>query len=84
MWVFPSCNVLSPDLLWLISVAMPGISWQQDCLQGSSGQHNMNCMTWSEDKEKVVNVICLLKCEAKKPAAAEEASSKMDKIKVRS
>ena len=43
----------------------------------------MKCMTWSEDKEKVVNVMCLLKCEAKKIAAAGEAASSLDDVRVR-
>ena len=63
---------------------MPGISWKPDCLSGSDGQLNMDCMTWSEDSEKVVNVVCLLKCEAKKIAAAGEAASSLDEIRVRS
>ena len=42
----------------------------------------MNCMTWNADKEKVVNVICVLKCEAKKMAAAGEAASNLREIRV--
>jgi len=64
------------------TVAMPGIEWQEDCLQGSGGQRNMNCMTWNADKEKVVNVICVLKCEAKKMAAAGEAASNLREIRI--
>ena len=61
---------------------MPGIDWKEDCLEGSGGQRNMKCMTWNEDKEKVVNVICVLKCEAKKMAASAQASTKLDEIRV--
>ena len=61
---------------------MPGIEWKEDCLQGSGGQRNMQCMTWNEDKEKVVNVICVLKCEAKKMAAAGEAAANLREIRV--
>ena len=61
---------------------MPGIERKEDCLQGSGGQRNMKCLTWNADKEKVVNVICVLKCEAKKMAAAGEAASKLREIRV--
>ena len=61
---------------------MPGIDWKEDCLEGSGGQRNMKCMTWNEDKEKVVNVICVLKCEAKKMAASAQASTKLEEIRV--
>ena len=43
----------------------------------------MKCMSWKENKEKVVNVVCALKCEAKKTAAAGEAVEHLEKIKVR-
>ena len=65
-----------------ILVAMPGIEWKQDCVAESGGQQNMNCMKWNEDKERVVNVICLLKCEAKKMAAAGEAAASLREIRV--
>ena len=42
----------------------------------------MKCMAWKEDKEKVVDVICLLKCEAKKMAAAGDADRVLDEIRV--
>ena len=42
----------------------------------------MKCMTWKEDTEKVINVICLLKCEAKKMAAAGNADRMLDEIRV--
>ena len=42
----------------------------------------MKCMTWNADKEKVINVICVLKCEAKKTAAAVEAASNLREIRV--
>ena len=61
---------------------MPGIEWKQKCLEGSGGQYNMKCLKWSENKEKVVNVICLLKCEAKKMAAAGEAAASLEEIRV--
>ena len=61
---------------------MPGIEWKQDCLGQAQGQRNMKCMTWSEDKEKVVNVMCLLKCEAKKVSAAGMASEQLQEIRV--
>ena len=54
-----------------------------DCLQSSNGQRNMKCMTWKEDAEKVINVICLLKCEAKKMAAVGDADRMLDEIRVR-
>ena len=61
---------------------MPGIEWKEDCLQGSGGQRNMKCLTWNADKEKVINVICVLKCEARKTAAAGETASNLEKIRV--
>ena len=42
----------------------------------------MKCMAWKEDKEKVVDVICLLKCEAKKMAAAGDADRVLDEMRV--
>ena len=61
---------------------MPGIDWKEDCLEGSGGQRNMKCLTWNADKEKVVNVMCVLKCEAKKMAASGQASNKLEEIRV--
>ena len=60
---------------------MPGIAWQQDCVD-TEGQNNVKCMEWSEDREKVVNVICLLKCEAKKVGAASNAADNLQEIRV--
>ena len=42
----------------------------------------MKCLTWNEDKEKVIHVICVLKCEAKKTAAAGEAASSLREMRV--
>eukprot|EP00112_Aurelia_sp_Birch-Aquarium-sp1_P001545 Seg1167.1 transcript_id=Seg1167.1/GoldUCD/mRNA.D3Y31 product="hypothetical protein" protein_id=Seg1167.1/GoldUCD/D3Y31 len=63
------------------TVSMPGIAWQQDCID-AEGQNNVKCMEWSEDREKVVNVICLLKCEAKKVGAASGAADSLQEIRV--
>ena len=68
----------------MILVAIPGIDWKEDCLEGSGGQRNMKCMTWNADKEKVINVICVLKCEAKKMAASGQASTNLEEIRVSS
>ena len=62
---------------------MPGIEWQQECLTGFGGQRNMKCLTWKADKDKVINVMCVLKCEAKKMAAAGEATAGLQDIRVR-
>ena len=62
---------------------VPGIEWKEDCLKGSGGQHNMKCTSWKANKDKAINVMCLLKCEAKKTAAAGEATSDLEKMKVR-
>ena len=43
----------------------------------------MKCMSWQENKEKVVNVVCALKCEANKAAAAGKAAEHLQEIKVR-
>ena len=61
---------------------MPGIDWKEDCLEGSGGQRNMKCMTWNADKEKVINVMCVLKCEAKKVKGASEAGAYLHEIRV--
>ena len=61
---------------------IPGIEWKEDCLKGSGGQRNMKCMSWKANKEKAINVVCLLKCEAKKTAAAGEATKDLEEIKV--
>ena len=61
---------------------MPGVEWKQDCLTAAQGEKNMKCMTWSEDKEKVVNVMCVLKCEARKVSASGMASEDVKKIRV--
>ena len=61
---------------------MPGMGWKEVCIQESGGQRNMKCMTWHAGKEKVINVICVLKCEAKKTAAAGEAASNLREIRV--
>ena len=66
-----------------ILVMMPGIEWKQECLAGSGGQRNMKCMTWRENKDKVINVMCVLKCEAKKMTAAGEAAASLQDIRVR-
>ena len=65
-----------------VAVSIPNIEWVDDCLQNSDGQRNMKCMTWKEETEKVINVICLLKCEAKKMAAAGDADKVLDEIRV--
>ena len=64
------------------SVFIPKIVWKEDCIQGSGGQRNMDCMIWEENKEKVINVVCLLKCEAKKFSAAEQAADTLREIRV--
>ena len=61
---------------------MPGIDWKENCLKGSGEQRNMKCTTWNADKEKVINVICVLKCEAKKMTASAQASAKLEEIRV--
>ena len=60
---------------------MPGIEWQQSCID-EAGKHNMKCLTWSEDAEKVVNVMCLVKCEAKKVTASSTATGHVREIRV--
>ena len=42
----------------------------------------MKCLSWDESKEKVVNVICLIKCEAKKSASSAEASKIIQESRV--
>ena len=42
----------------------------------------MKCLAWSEDAEKVVNVMCLVKCEAKKVAASTSATENVREIRV--
>ena len=64
------------------TVFIPQIEWADDCLQSSGRQRNVKCMTWNEHKDKVINVICLLKCEAKKMAVAGEAAKMLDEIRV--
>ena len=61
---------------------MPGIDWKEDCLEGSGGQRNVKCMTWNAEKEKVINVICALKCEAAKVKEASEAEAHLAEIRV--
>ena len=63
-------------------MAIPGIEWQQDCIRQAGGVKNMKCMKWAAEKDKVVNVICLLKCEAKKVVSAGKASENLRKIRV--
>ncbi len=43
----------------------------------------MGCMVWNEEKEKAVNVICLLKCEADKYQASGSARTQLANVKVR-
>ena len=56
---------------------MPGIQWNVDC----DGKM-LKCLTWNENAEKVVNVMCLVKCEAKKVSAAKSADQKLQEIRV--
>ena len=61
---------------------MTGIELKDNCLEGSSGQRNMTCISWNVEKERVINVVCVLKCEASKVAAAGKASNNLEGIKV--
>ena len=61
---------------------MPGIEWKEDCALPGETAHNVKCMVWNEDKEKVVNVICILKCEAEKLSSSENAISNLRDIRV--
>lgn len=62
---------------------MPGIEWNEDCqTDNDQGQHNMKCMKWNEDHEKVINVICIVECEAKKFSSSSSAYGKLDEIRV--
>ena len=60
---------------------MPGMEWQQNCID-VQGQNDMKCLTWNEDSEKVVNVMCLVQCEAKKVSAVAAASQNLREIRV--
>ncbi len=62
---------------------MPGIEWKDECLpEPGDTKRTMKCLTWNENKEKVVNVICLLKCEAAKYTASGSGKSDLDNTKV--
>ena len=65
----------------LFPVPLGGLEWKEDCVQ-STGGRNMKCLSWNEAKEKVVNVICMLKCEAKKLAASNSAMLKIKENRV--
>eukprot|EP00794_Sanderia_malayensis_P008627 gene8627-9557_t len=65
------------------TVSMPGIEWKENCItQPGNNKRSLKCMTWNEGKEKVVNVICLLKCEAKKYSSAGSSVKELKEIRL--
>eukprot|EP00794_Sanderia_malayensis_P008625 gene8625-9555_t len=65
------------------TVSMPGIEWKENCItQPGNNKRSLKCMTWNEGKEKVVNVICLLKCEAKKYSSAGGSLRELSNIRL--
>ena len=57
------------------------MEWKEDCIKTKGGKF-MKCLSWDESKEKVVNVICLIKCEARKSASSAEASKIIQESRV--
>ena len=46
---------LTPMLMsTLVLVFIPGVEWKEDCITGSGGQRYMKCLSWKENKEKVL------------------------------
>eukprot|EP00794_Sanderia_malayensis_P008626 gene8626-9556_t len=65
------------------TVSMPGIEWKENCItQPGNSKRSLKCMTWNEGKEKVVNVICLLKCEAKKYSSTGASVKELKEIRL--
>ena len=61
---------------------MPGLTWDDKCVKTSGGQ-NVKCMKWEAEKERCMDVACLVACEAKRAGSQSGALSNQKAALVR-